>query len=145
MNYEYADGIRAFMGQRQIPGCYNQNADYIIGSKGFATIGVNHRQAVEITGEAAWHHTGPKNNMYQTEHDELFASIRNGKPLNDGDRMTTSTMLAIMGRMAAYSGQEITWDQAINSQQKLVPEQMSWNMKLPIAPMAVPGQTKFDF
>ena len=53
--------------------------------------------------------------MYQVEHDELFAGIRTGKPLNNGEYMAKSTMLAIMGRMATYTGQEITWEQAMNS------------------------------
>ena len=55
--------------------------------------------------------------MYQTEHDELFASIRNGKPINNGEYMARSTLLAIMGRMAAYTGQEITWEMAMNSKE----------------------------
>jgi myo-inositol 2-dehydrogenase / D-chiro-inositol 1-dehydrogenase len=50
--------------------------------------------------------------------------------------------MAIMGRMAAYTGQEITWEQALNSQEKLVPDQLDWKMKLDIAPMAIPGTTK---
>jgi hypothetical protein len=81
--------------------------------------------------------------MYQNEHDEFFASIRSGKPINDGQWMTQSTLMGIMGRMAAYSGQEITWDQALNCQDKLVPEQLDWKMKLEIAPMAMPGMTRF--
>jgi hypothetical protein len=81
--------------------------------------------------------------MYQNEHNELFASIRSGKPINDGEWMAHSTMLAIMGRLAAYTGQELTWEQAMNSQQKLVPDTLDWNMKLAIEPMAVPGMTKF--
>ena len=59
--------------------------------------------------------------MYQTEHDELFASIRNGKPINNGEYMARSTLLAIMGRMAAYTGQEITWEMAMNSKEDLSP------------------------
>ena len=50
--------------------------------------------------------------MYQAEHDALFAPIRKGQPINDGERMATSTLLGIMGRMAAYTGQTVTWDQA---------------------------------
>jgi hypothetical protein len=57
--------------------------------------------------------------------------------------MATSTLLAIMGRMAAYTGQQITWDQALNSQQRLFPEKLDWDMKLPVAPVARPGITKF--
>ena len=81
--------------------------------------------------------------LYQVEHDELFASIRAGKPLNNGDRMCSSTMMGIMGRMAAYTGQEITWEQALNSQEKLVPDNLTWDQKLPITPMAIPGVKKF--
>jgi hypothetical protein len=81
--------------------------------------------------------------MYQNEHNELFASIRSGKPINDGQWMSSSTMMGIMGRMAAYTGQEITWEQAMNSQEKLVPDQFDWKMKLDIPPMSLPGFTKF--
>ena len=56
--------------------------------------------------------------------------------------MAHSTLMAIMGRMAAYTGQEVTWEQALNSQEKLVPDQFDWKMKLDITPMAVPGLTK---
>ena len=82
--------------------------------------------------------------MYQQEHNELFASIRTGKPINDGEWMAHSTLMGIMGRMAAYTGQEVTWEQAMNSQEKLVPDQLDWNMKLDIAPMAMPGVTKLS-
>jgi hypothetical protein len=81
--------------------------------------------------------------MYQTEHDELFASIRSGEPINDGRWMSHSCLMAIMGRMAAYTGQEITWDQALHSEEKLVPDQLDWNMKLETPPIALPGRTKF--
>jgi predicted dehydrogenase len=143
VNYEYANGVRAFMGCRQQSGCYNQNADYIIGSKGTGTIGV--RTKPEITGDAGWRYDGewPPKNMYQVEHDELFASIRARKPINDGIRMAHSTLTAIMGRMAAYTGQEITWEQALNSQETLVPAHFEWDMNLPASPMAMPGKTKF--
>jgi len=57
--------------------------------------------------------------------------------------MATSTMLALMGRMAAYTGQQVTWDQALNSQEKLFPEKLDWNGKLEAPPRAQPGITKF--
>ncbi len=81
--------------------------------------------------------------MYQTEHDELFASIRNGKPINNGEYMARSTLLAIMGRMAAYTGQEITWEMALNSKENLSPGQYDWNAQPPVAQVAIPGQTRF--
>lgn len=138
--YEFPNGVRAFMAQRQIPNCYNDNSDYIMASEGFGTI--KGWGAPVMRGKTNWRYDGPSNNMYQTEHDELFASIRKGEPINDGVWMTHSTLMAIMGRMAAYTGQEVTWEQALNSQEKLVPDQLSWDMSLPIAPMAVPGKTK---
>ncbi len=73
----------------------------------------------------------------------LFASIRKNQPMNDGKRMATSTLLAMMGRMAAYTGQEITWDQVMNSQEKLFPEPLEWNGSLAVQPLAQPGVTKF--
>jgi predicted dehydrogenase len=145
INYEWPDGTRAFMACRQMPGCWNQNADFLIGSTATARIGIKPPPApqVEIIGDNAWRYTGQKNNMYQTEHDEMFRSIRSGNAINDGMRMTTSTLAAIMGRMAAYTGQEITWEMALNSQEQLVPDPLDWNMKLDLPKMAMPGITKF--
>jgi predicted dehydrogenase len=140
--YEYPNGARAFLGCRQQPNCYGENADYLMGSRGTGIIG--RRDAPEIQGEKPWRYTGPKNAMYQTEHDELFASIRDGKPLNDGEWMTQSTLMAIMGRMAAYTGEEISWAQAQNSKEDLFPANMDWNMTLPVPPMATPGKTKYS-
>ena len=137
--YEYESGLRTYMGSRQIPGCHNENNDYIHGTKGTASI---ESGRVSIKGETNWRFRGDAENMYQVEHNELFASIRKGEPINDGDRMSTSTMTALMGRMAAYTGQEITWEQALNSEERLVPENLTWDMPLPIRPMAVPGQHK---
>ena len=139
--YEYANGLRAYVGSRQIAGCYNENNDYIHGAKGIAEILGWSR--VQIRGEDSWKYSGPNNDMYQTEHNELFASIRDGNPINDGDWMSSSTMMGIMGRMAAYTGKEISWEQAMNSQEKLVPEFFEPNMNLPIRPMSIPGATPF--
>jgi myo-inositol 2-dehydrogenase / D-chiro-inositol 1-dehydrogenase len=141
--YEYANGVRAFMAQRQISNCYSDNSDYLMGADGTGTIkGWN---APVIQGAKPWRYSdaGPKRSMYQVEHDELFASIRKGEPLNDGVWMTHSTLMAIMGRTAAYTGQEITWEQALNSQEKLVPDQITWDMEFKPAPLAMPGRTKF--
>ena len=140
VNYLYPNGVRATVANRQIEGCYNENADYILGSDGACTIG---RSPVpRIEGKTNWTWNGKQYDMYQREHDVFFASIRNQKPVNDGKRLATSTMLAIMGRMAAYTGQEVTWDQAMNSVEKLFPENLSWDGSLAVAPRAEPGITK---
>ena len=140
VNYIYPNGVRAFLANRQIEGCYNENADYILGTDGSCTIGRS--PVTRIEGKTNWAWSGQKYDMYQREHDLLFASIRKHEPLNDGKRMATSTLLAMMGRMAAYTGQEVTWDQALNSQEKLFPEHLDWNGSLAVAPRAQPGLTK---
>ncbi len=139
-NYIYPNGVRAFLANRQIVGCYNENSDYMLGTDGACTIGRGPHPRIE--GKTNWTFSGQPYNMYQREHDLLFASIRKNQPMNDGKRLATSTMLAIMGRMAAYTGQQVTWDQALNSQEKLFPEHLEWNGSLPVRPRAEPGVTK---
>lgn len=137
--YEYKSGLRTHLGSRQIAGCYNENSDYIYGSK--ATGLINGGRDVRIQGQKNWKYRGPKKDMYQVEHDELFESIRKGEPLNDGDRMVTSCLMGVMGRMAAYTGKEVTWDDVMNSTNQLVPPNLEWDMELPVRPIARPGQT----
>ena len=141
INYLYPNGVRAFLANRQIVGCYNENSDYMLGTEGTCTIGKGPQP--RIAGKTTWAFTGQQYNMYQKEHDLLFASIRKDQPMNDGKRMATSTLLAIMGRMAAYTGQEITWDQMMNGQEKLFPDPLEWNGSLAVKPLAQPGVTKF--
>jgi myo-inositol 2-dehydrogenase / D-chiro-inositol 1-dehydrogenase len=141
VNYIYPNGVRAFLANRQIEGCYNENSDYILGADGTCTIGRGPTPRIE--GKTNWSWSGQKYDMYQREHDVLFASIRKSQPVNDGKRMATSTLLAMMGRMAAYTGQQITWDQALNSQEKLFPDQLDWKGAHEVQKRAEPGITKF--
>lgn len=139
-NYAWDGGTLGFLAQRQIPGCYGENNLVLLGTKGTGTID---GRGPSITGERPWRYQGPRPNMYQVEHDELFASIRAGKPINDGEWMATSTLLSILGRNAAYTGQRITWDMILNSQQVLVPAIEDWDTKFEPEPMAMPGRTRF--
>ena len=141
VNYLYPNGVRAMVANRQIEGCYNENSDYILGTKGQAIIGRGPNP--RIIGANEWTYSGQKYDMYQREHDLLFQAIRKGEVMNDGDRMCASTMLGIMGRMAAYTGQQITWEQALNSQERIFPDNLDWNGKLDVAPLALPGKTRF--
>jgi predicted dehydrogenase len=141
VNYEYADGVRGFVGCRQIANCANDNTATFYGTKGTARE-MGFASMPNITGEKAWKYTGPRPNMYQVEHDEMFASIRSGDPINNGLRLAYSSMTAIMGRMAAYTGENISWEDALNSEEHLVPEKMSWDMNLPVRPIALPGLNK---
>lgn len=144
VNYLWDNDSRAFLSQRQIPGCHNENLLYVLGTKGTANIGGRGVSISDLSGQTVWKYTGPSNNMYQTEHDEFFASIRSGKHINDGDRMAKSTMAGIMGRMAGYTGQQITWDMALGSNLNLAPDLAEgWKSKVEFRPIPRPGLTQF--
>src|ERR1043166_3781431 len=140
--YEYPDDVHGFIFCRQQANCANDNSDTILGTKGVARI-LGFKSVPLVKGETRWKYSGPRPDMYQVEHNELFASIRKGEPINDGVRMARSTMLAIMGRMAAYTGKEITWEEALNSKENLQPERIAWDIALPVPPVATPGKTNF--
>lgn len=142
IEYQYENGARGIHFCRQQAGTTSRNTVDISGTLGDAHM-IMGREHV-ITGSRPWQYTGEMNNMFQTEHDEFFASIRQGNPINDGEWMANSTLLAIMGRMAGYSGQEITWEAAFDSEQALGPrlEDYHWNLEWASAPVAVPGITK---
>jgi hypothetical protein len=126
---------------RQIENCSNDNSDLLFGDQGQCRMTSFAGHHV-ITGPKAWKWEGEANDMYQQELDELFAGIRKGEPVNDGVWMTHSTMVAIMGRMAAYTGQTLTWDQALGSKETLFPETLDPAAPPPVV-VAVPGRTKF--
>lgn len=140
--YEYASGIRLFSSCRQQVGCANDVSDHLFGSKGSC-----HVMKHTITGAQPWKYRAAPgvrdDGMYQNEHNELIASIVSGKPVNNGDYMTKSTLMAIMGRMATYTGQEITWEKALNSTEDLSPPRYEFG-PLPVPPVARPGVTKFS-
>jgi predicted dehydrogenase len=138
VTYEYANGVKLFSNCRQQSGCHNDMTCYVAGSKGTAEIS---ERVPTIMADKQWRYRGPKNNIYQTEHDELFASIRNGKPINNGEYMAKSTLLAITGRMATYTGKMITWEQAMNSKEDLTPPKYEWG-SIPTPPIAMPGLTQ---
>ena len=138
--YEFASGVRAFSHCRQMTGCDNDVSDHIFGTKG--TCNIMKHTISSPTGETMWRYRGRRHNMYQIEHDELIASIRSGNPINNGQYMSKSTMMAIMGRMATYTGKTITWDEALNSREDLTPPKYEFG-PLPLPPVAKPGLTPF--
>jgi hypothetical protein len=138
IHYQYEDGSWMFSQCRQIPGCHNDVSEHLIGTKGNADMD---GRGFLISGDKKWKYNGPNNNPYQTEHDDLFASIREGKPLNEGEFVANSTLTAIMGRMATYSGKPVTWDQALNSTIVLGPTKYEFG-PLAVEPVAIPGETK---
>lgn len=139
--YEYSNGTRLISNTRQIQGCKNEISVTILGSRGTALL-TERQQGVRITADENWVYRENAKNLYQVEHDELFAGIRSGNPINNGEYMAKSSLLAIMGRMATYTGQEITWDMAWKSKEDLTPARYEWG-EIPTPPIAVPGVTRF--
>lgn len=146
IDFEYPEGVHVLSMCRQVEGSdanfkgVSGQSEALVGTKGTSQV-----NAYQINGkpvisrEKAREATDP----YVQEHTDLIASIRAGKPLNELKNVTESTLTALMGRMAAYTGRAITWDQALNSQQVLMPENLSADSLPPVLPLAVPGKTKF--
>ncbi len=146
VEFEYADGSRMFSQCRHIPNCWNSVSEHAQGTKGTADIS---GARIESNGSEGWHYTGPRPNPYQVEHDDLFASIRSGNPINEAEAGAKSSMTAILGRMCTYSGKEISWDAAIQSQISLLPDEFSFTATPKSLPDAngmyavpLPGLTK---
>jgi len=143
VTYEWDNGVKAFSSCRQMPGTAGDVSDHIFGTKGRCHV-FGHR-TTDLDGKETWKYDGPRNSMYQAEHDALFKSIRDGEPINNGDYMAKSTLMAIMGRMAAYTGQVVTFDKALNSKDRLGPQgdpsEYPWG-DLEEEPVARPGITR---
>lgn len=137
--YEFENGVKMMSQCRQIDGCASRVAEEIIGTKGRSNAGSS------ITGAKAFNYKGQKINPYVNEHARLYKSIRANEGFNEGVQVAESVLTAIMGRMSAYSGQEVTWAQALASNVHLGPTSYSMNASLKVAPVAVPGQTKDAF
>jgi predicted dehydrogenase len=143
--YEYADGVRLYAFCRTTTGCYDESSSILLGAKGRASI-----TACRIWGETNWRWQG-QGNPYQIEHDKLFAAIRSGRPINDGETMTRSTLIGIMGQISCYTGEEITWEriEASNFHYPVKPEDCHDGMEPPVKPgpdgsypVYVPGVTR---
>jgi myo-inositol 2-dehydrogenase / D-chiro-inositol 1-dehydrogenase len=139
--YQWENGTRGYHFSRQQNGTAGSYEVELFGQKGFCS--AKNRHAI-LSGDEAWRFRGENNDMYQTEHDTLFSSIRKGgKAFNDGERAAHSTMVAILGRMVAYTGQKITYEDALNSKEDLTPPHLDWKQELQAPPPPVPGVTRF--
>lgn len=138
IDYEYADGTPMASQCRQIQGCANNVSESMVGTKGRAFTDSSGKYS--ITGAKAWKFDGKDNRPYVQEHTDLIAAIRAGTPYNELKTVAESTLTAIMGRMSAYTGKIVTWDQALNSKESLVPANLTLG-PLPTPPVPVPGQT----
>jgi predicted dehydrogenase len=138
VTYEYADGKKVFAQTRQAPGCSYENSVIAHGTKGACDL-----RRYAITGENPWSPRLRQTVMHQLEHDAMYAALRKGEIINNGEYMAKSSLLGIAGRMAAYTGKTITWEQAMNSQERLGPTEYDWDKPLPEPPVAIPGVTPF--
>ncbi|MBL7154450.1 MAG: Gfo/Idh/MocA family oxidoreductase [Phycisphaerae bacterium] len=143
--YECDNGIRIYAFCRTTTGCYNDSSSVVLGSKGKADI-----TRSRIWGQTNWKWNGGCN-PYQIEHDRLFAGIRSGKPVNNGNYMARSTMVGVMGQLSCYTGKEVTWDQVNKSDfyYPPKPEDCRDDMDPPVKPgphgsypVPTPGVTK---
>ena len=135
VEFEYPNGVRVHSMCRQIPGCAERVEERIVGTKGYA-FGYG-----EIHGQNFWKFQAEDPNPYVLEHTDLIASIRGGKPLNEGRQIAESTMCAIMGRMSAYTGRAISWEWAMaSSKLDLTPPKYDFGPN-PVDPVAIPGVT----
>jgi myo-inositol 2-dehydrogenase/D-chiro-inositol 1-dehydrogenase len=127
--YEYANGVRMYaLGRAQVVD-YNEVSDIFLGTKGKCDL-LKHR----IEGETNWQYDGPKPSMYVEEHRALFESIRAGQPINNGQYMVGSSMLAILGQRVAYTGDQVNWKDAVAADYHVGPELANFDTKPPVEP-----------
>lgn len=144
VEFTFADGAKLFVQTRLISGCWNASAAEVHGPAGVARL-----DRGEIRGAAAWKFRGPMPNPYQVEHDVLIDAVRRDRPHNEVDAAAASTMTAIMGRMASYSGKVVDRDTAFRSTVRLGPETYAFDAPAPVIadargnyPVPMPGITK---
>jgi len=143
--YELESGVRIYAFCRTTTDCYDESSSVVLGSKGRASL-----LECRIWGENAWHWQG-QCDPYQIEHDQLFAAIRSGNPINNSQYMIRSTLMAIMGQISCYTGKEVTWEQINQSDFAFSPkpEDCRDGMEPPVKPgpdgsypVYLPGRTK---
>ncbi len=136
IEYVYENGARIGSMCRQQDGTDVRVAENIVGTKGRSN-----PSAGQITGENSFRFKKSSGGVgeYQQEHVDLINSIRAGEPLNEAQRIAESTLTAIMGRMSAYTGKLVTWEQAMNAKLDIVPASFAMG-PLPVPPVAVPGK-----
>ncbi|MGB1072305.1 MAG: gfo/Idh/MocA family oxidoreductase, partial [Planctomycetota bacterium] len=114
----------------------NRVSEKIIGTEGTA----NPSGSISSSKNGDWRSSGGGKNAYVQEHTDLIESIRRNEVLNEGETVAMSTLTAIMGRMSAYTGKEVTLEFALQSQESLLPEKWEFG-PLATPPIAVPGKT----
>ncbi|MEM9282160.1 MAG: Gfo/Idh/MocA family oxidoreductase [Verrucomicrobiota bacterium] len=133
VDYQFEDGSLVTTQHRHIPKCWNWFGEKIHGTRGTAEIAFKNSAAIQPHGGSNWR-VREKGNSYELEHEALFQAIRNNTEFNEAEGGALSTQFAIMGRMAAYTGQELTWEEALNSDESLTRDYEDWNEEPPLYP-----------
>ncbi len=151
VEFHYPSGTVISSQCRHQKGTESRVDEVFQGSKGIVSLGKG--EVLNLNGEVQYKYPNSWSedpNPYQVEHDKLFQSIRNGDVITDAENAAFSTLSAIMGRMATYTGKKITWDEILNSKENLVPDNLSWDSEAPTLPnefgkykVAIPGVTEF--
>ena len=113
VEFTYADGTVMLSQCRHIPNCWDSVAEYVHGTKGSSD--VSGARINDLSGKMIYEYGAGGGDGHQQEHHDLFADLRSGRIPNEGEWGAKSTMTAIFGRMATYSGQRLNWDDCINS------------------------------
>jgi hypothetical protein len=117
-------------------------SEAVVGTKGSSQVNAYTINGKRLAGGARARRNA-NGDPYVQEHTDLIESIRNGSPLNELKNVSESTLTAIMGRMSAYTGKVITWEQALNSKEELAPQNLARDMSIQVTPVPYPGKTKF--
>jgi len=150
VEFEYENGMRILSQCCQIGGkCARDVSEHFHGTKGAADLANGGKFLINgLPPGGKRDRRASKEDPYQLEHDAFFENVRTGKLRVDAEYAAYSTMMGVMGRMATYTGQVITWDQAFNSTEALVPDNLTWNTEPPVKPdadgwypVAIPGTT----
>ena len=145
IDYEYPGGRFVSFQSRHLPNTLSDVGNVIHGSQGTCHIGAANAgsRIVDRSGKLVWEMKGSIADAYKQEHKDLIDSIRAGKPIVELRQMADSSLMGVMGRLAAYTGQKVTWKfVADESQLDLFPKDLTWQSSLPSPGFAVPGKTK---
>jgi predicted dehydrogenase len=137
VDYEFPDNVHVMSMCRQIEGCENNVSETMTGTKGEF-----HSSGFRFTGSTRERVRARGINPYVQEHVDLLESIVSGKPINELKQVAESTLVAIMGRMSAYTGKAVTWDQALNSKLDTFPKHLDMKGSMPEPPVPRPGVTE---
>jgi predicted dehydrogenase len=139
VDYVYPGDVHMYSSCRHIPACTPNVSEALVGTKGTCLphdYKINGKRVLSRDQDRA------SVNPYVQEHTDLIECIRSDKPINELKTVAESTLTAIMGRLAAYTGQRVTWEKALNSKEDTFPANLTWDMSLPVGPVPHPGLTK---